>query len=249
MKVGKEEAMAMLMAVEMWVKRDHTAEWGQWMSWLNQIAARVQHIDGVQTSVVQPEGLSNKTPSLKVMWERSRLGISGDLVARTLLDGEPRVALFAARGETAQETGVSITPYMMLPGDAEIVADRLAGVLSHPPQRDASVTQRPPAADLSGRWDVQIEFAAGRSTHVLHIRQRNNDLDGTHVGEFVSRDLTGTIDGDNLRLHSTYDEAHGDALNFTFTGKVAGDGMSGTLDMGEYLNAVWTAVRHDVRRG
>ena len=30
-KVGKEEAMGMLMAVEMWVKRDHKAEWNQWL--------------------------------------------------------------------------------------------------------------------------------------------------------------------------------------------------------------------------
>ena len=30
MKVGKEEAIAMLMAVEMWATRDHEAEWNQW---------------------------------------------------------------------------------------------------------------------------------------------------------------------------------------------------------------------------
>src|SRR6185369_14940426 len=35
MKVGKEEAIGMLMAVEMWAKRDHKAEWGRWMSWLD----------------------------------------------------------------------------------------------------------------------------------------------------------------------------------------------------------------------
>ena len=29
-KVGKEEIMGMLAAVEMWVKRDHKAEWAQW---------------------------------------------------------------------------------------------------------------------------------------------------------------------------------------------------------------------------
>ena len=51
----------------------------------------------------------------------------------------------------------------------------------------------------------------------------------------MSRDLSGTIDGDAVRLASAYDEAHGDALSFTFTGKVTGDQMSGTLDMGEYL--------------
>ena len=35
MKVGKEEAIGMLTAVEMWMKRDHAAEWAQWMSWLD----------------------------------------------------------------------------------------------------------------------------------------------------------------------------------------------------------------------
>ena len=30
MKVGKEEAIAMLMAVEMWATRDHQAEWNRW---------------------------------------------------------------------------------------------------------------------------------------------------------------------------------------------------------------------------
>ena len=34
-KVGKEEAIGMLMAVEMWCKRDHDAEWKQWQAWLD----------------------------------------------------------------------------------------------------------------------------------------------------------------------------------------------------------------------
>jgi len=249
MKVGKEEAMAMLMAVEMWMKRDHDAEWTKWTSWLNLIADRVKTVDGVRTAVTQPEGLSNKTPSLKVMWDKSKLGVSGDLVARALLDGEPRVALFAQRGDSPSDTGVSITPYMLLPGDAQIVADRLAAVLAHPTQRDAASPPKTAAADLSGHWDVQIEFAAGRSHHALHLRQQGSDIDGTHAGDFVSRDLTGTIDGDSVRLHSSYDEAHGDALNFTFIGKATGDSMSGTLDMGEYLMGTWTAARHDAQRG
>ena len=40
MKVGKEEAIGMLMAVETWMKRDHKAEWARWLSWMEQIAAR-----------------------------------------------------------------------------------------------------------------------------------------------------------------------------------------------------------------
>ena len=39
LKVGKEEIMGMLAAVEMWVKRDHEAEWKQWVAWCDQISA------------------------------------------------------------------------------------------------------------------------------------------------------------------------------------------------------------------
>src|SRR4029077_5397867 len=44
-KVGKEEIMGMLAAVEMWIKRDHKAEWAQWESWLDHIATSVKRVD------------------------------------------------------------------------------------------------------------------------------------------------------------------------------------------------------------
>ena len=61
----------------------------------------------------------------------------------------------------------------------------------------------------------------------------------------MTRDITGTIDGDTVRIRSAYGEQHGDSVNLTFSGKVTGDEMSGTLDMGEYLGATWT--RHASR--
>jgi L-seryl-tRNA(Ser) seleniumtransferase len=67
MKVGKEEAVGMLVAVEMWAKRDHDGEWKKWVSWLKHIADRVSTIDGVTTSIRDtPGGLSNRTPNLSV---------------------------------------------------------------------------------------------------------------------------------------------------------------------------------------
>jgi L-seryl-tRNA(Ser) seleniumtransferase len=254
-KVGKEEAIGMLAAVEAWVKRDHEAEWKRWTSWLEHIAERVAKVPGVETSIVQPNGLSNRTPSLRIRWDRARLGIAGDVVARTLLDTEPRIALAGGggggrgAGSDANMTGVSVTPYMMAPGDERVVADRLHAILSRPPAQPAT-TPAPPVTDLSGQWDVEIQYAAGRSTHALHLRQRGQDIDGAHRGDFVSRDLTGTIDGNAVRIRSAFGEERGDALSFTFTGTVDGDAMSGTLDMGEYLSATWSAKRHVVgRRG
>jgi len=96
---------------------------------------------------------------------------------------------------------------------------------------------------------VRIDYVASASTHTLHLNQAGNRLEGSHQGDFVARDLTGTIEGNTVQIVSTYTERHGDALSFRFAGTVQGDGMSGTLDMGEYLTAKWTARRHDYARG
>jgi len=101
-----------------------------------------------------------------------------------------------------------------------------------------------PAGDLSGRWDVHIDFAAGSSEHTLHLKQQGNEILGTHQGDFQARDLAGTIAGDEVNIATSVTESHGDALSYHFSGRLAGDTMSGALDMGEYLSASWTAKRH-----
>ena len=256
LKVGKEDAIGMLMAVEMWVKRDHEAEWKRWNAWLDHIAQRVSTVAGVTTSVSQPNGLSNRTPSLRVVWDPQKNGLSSEAVVRALNDGEPRITLVPARGGgggQAATTGVSITPYMMAAGEERIVADRLHAVLSKPASAPAAPATAsapaPAAADLSGQWTVLIQYAAAASTHTLHLTQKGNDLGGFHQGEFMTREIAGTMDGDSVRIRSAYGEQHGDSVNLTFAGKVSGDQMSGTVDMGEYLGATWTATRRVGRRG
>jgi L-seryl-tRNA(Ser) seleniumtransferase len=244
MKVGKEEAMGMLAAVEAWVKRDHAAEWKQWTAWLDHISRRVSAIPGVTTNVTEPSGLSNRTPTLRIWWDPQRLGFSGDTVARTLFETEPRIYLTAGRRPGPPvETGVNVTPYMMSPGDETVIADRLHALLTSRTLREPVVETVAPATNLSGRWNVRIEYAAGSSVHVLHLRQNGNDVDGTHQGDFIARDLAGRISGTDVRFRSSFSEQTGDSISFTFAGKVSGDEMSGELDMGEYLGAKWTARR------
>jgi L-seryl-tRNA(Ser) seleniumtransferase len=248
MKVGKEEAIGMLMAVEMWVKRDHKAEWSRWLAWLNSIAAQVSRIDGVTTSISETTELSNRTPSLTIRWDRRRLGISGADLARHLLDTEPRIATPGGR-DRGDEASISITPYMMSNGEEKIVAEKVYAALSTAPRPKAPAPASAPASDVAGQWDLRIEYVASSSTHTLHLKQVGNRLEGSHQGDFVSRDLSGSIEGNTVQISSSYTERHGDALSFRFTGTVAGDSMSGTLDMGEYLTAKWSATRHDYRRG
>jgi len=248
MKVGKEEAVAMLMAVEMWMKRDHKAEWARWLSWLDTIAKQASTVDGVTTSVAETTELSNRTPSLVIQWDSKRRGITGAAVAKLLMEGEPRIATPGGRDRDGQSS-ISITPYMMAAGEEKVVAERLHAILSNPPKQDPPARTAAPVADLTGQWDVRIEYAANTSSHTLHVKQVGNRLEGTHQGDFVSRDLGGTIDGNSVQMTSSVTERHGDALSFRFNGTVATDTMSGTLDMGEYLTAKWTAKRHDYRRG
>src|SRR6266404_6291368 len=91
---------------------------------------------------------------------------------------------------------------MMQPGDDKIVADRIYGVLAQK-RSPKSPHVPPPAANLSGRWDVSVDFFSSKSQHTLLIEQDGNRIQGSHKGDFSVRDLYGTIEGEQVRLRST----------------------------------------------
>jgi L-seryl-tRNA(Ser) seleniumtransferase len=251
MKIGKEEIVAMLAAVEMWALRDHQKEDEIWTGWMQTIAGRVRKVEGVSAEVRQPPTIDNHSPTLSITWETARLGLTGQDLANILWTTEPRIAVTTGgggRGNGAQ-TGISITAYQMKPEEVKTVADRLYEVLSARRPEWKPETLSEPAADLSGGWDVTIRFAAGTGDHTLHLRQQGNRLTGTHQGDFTTRDCTGTISGSEVRINSSSGDSHGAAVSYHFTGKLKGDNLSGDLDLGEYLGARWTAKRHAVGRG
>src|SRR5205085_3998219 len=98
LKVGKEEIMGMLTAVEMWTKRDHNREWAQWEAWLGNISEKVKTVAGVTTHLEQPDSLSNYAPTLRIEWDGARVGITGSEVAAHLLNTEPRIILAGSSG-------------------------------------------------------------------------------------------------------------------------------------------------------
>src|SRR5262249_34701062 len=159
----------MLMAIEMWVTRDHKAEWNRWMSWLDSIAAQVKRVDGVTTAIAETTELSNRTPSLTIRWNRTRIGISGADLARHLLDTEPRIATPGGR-DRGDEASISITPYQLAAGEEKIVAEKIYAALSKAPPGTAPARAAAPASDISGQWDVRIEYLASASTHTLHLK-------------------------------------------------------------------------------
>jgi L-seryl-tRNA(Ser) seleniumtransferase len=247
LKVGKEEIMGMLAAVEMWTKRDHKAEWATWQSWLDTVSSRVTKVDGVTTKIEMPDSLSNNAPTLVVEWDATKLGITGQEVSKHLYDTEPRIILAEAQGRRAHSGAnlVKIMPYMMTPGDDKIAAERLYAVLSKPPKVEAA----PPASqpvNVAGRWDAVIEYQRGQAHHVLMFEQKDATLTGTHQGEIVAGDLRGGVAGSDAHFAATH-RIEGTSLHFGFHGKVVADQMAGTVDLGEYGSAKFTARRHEYR--
>ena len=245
MKCGKEEIMGMLAAVEAWVKRDHEGEWHQWEQWLETISTEVHKVDGVTTEVLQPNGLSNNAPHLAIRWDGEKMGLSGEDVEKALLAGSPRVILGGSSGNRRlgmRNSSLNIMPYMMMPGDAAIAARRIREVLSTAQKRPV----QPPAApsvNVTGQWDVELDYIHGHSRHGFFFEQKDASVAGTHSGQFLSGDVRGSVSGDEVFIRSSH-RYEGTRLGYDFAGKVSGDEMSGEVDLGEYGKAKWTAKRH-----
>lgn len=247
-KVGREETLGMLAAVEAWVKRDHDAEWKTWLGWLDTIEKRLSSIPGVSTHVHEPTALGNKSPTLTISWDAAKLHISGEDVAEELARHKPRIALGSGvpRGMKASSpthTAITITAWMMQPGDDQVVADRIHGVLAQ--KRKPKPDMQRPRIDVSGHWDVDIEFFSGKSEHSFYLEQDGNWIHGTHRTEFETREMFGMVEGDKITLRSdTAVRGEGDSVPFIFSASVSDGGMKGPIHMGEYLNANFTAKLH-----
>ncbi|HET9279424.1 MAG TPA: aminotransferase class V-fold PLP-dependent enzyme, partial [Flavitalea sp.] len=243
-KVGREEMMGMLAAVEAWTKRDHAAEWKTWLSWLDHIASKVSKIEGVTTAVFEPTELSNKSPVLNISWDPLKLNITGEEAAEEMGRNKPRIAV-GGRSEEGK-TSLSVTTGQMQPGNHKIVADRIYQVLSQK-RMPKDTNMATPAANLSGSWDAMVEFFSSSSTHILYLEQDGNWIKGSHQGDFSTRELIGTIEGDSIKLKSV-DRHPADSITFIFSGAVSGDSITGSIYMGEYRTARFTAKRTSYKR-
>ncbi|MDQ6759423.1 MAG: aminotransferase class V-fold PLP-dependent enzyme [Acidobacteriota bacterium] len=244
LKVGKEEIMGMLAAVEMWTKRDHDAEWKQWESWLDAIRQRATSVPGVTAEIIQPVDLSNHAPELRMRWDGSALGITGKEVEDILAKGRPRVFVAGSTGvrPDSMDSSVTIMPYMMQPEDYKIAAQALYAVLSKPPKIDAPLRPQGEPSSIAGNWDLQVDYALGSASHHLTLVQNGKSVAGVHQGETISGDVRGSVYGNQAHFRSQQ-AIQGTSIGYDFTGTISGDKMSGDVSMGEYGRGRWTAVR------
>ncbi|MDZ4800934.1 MAG: aminotransferase class V-fold PLP-dependent enzyme [Bryobacteraceae bacterium] len=244
MKIGREEIMGMLAAVEVWKTRDIQAEYDAKRQMLRRIAERVGSVAGVKADIRDTKELSNHAARLTVRWETARIPLTGTDVAMLLYEGSPRIDVGPSnRSQDFPADSISISGHMMNPGEEKIVGDRLASLLSSPPKRPQPDTTSEPAANLSGRWDVHIDFVHGSADHVVLFEQKGSQLDGTHFGEHVEGNLRGSVNGTGVGFRSAQ-RFEGTSLRYKFEGTVQGDQLAGTVNLGEYGLARWKAVRH-----
>ncbi|MCW5978914.1 MAG: aminotransferase class V-fold PLP-dependent enzyme [Bryobacteraceae bacterium] len=237
MKVGKEEIVGMVTAVEVWFsQRNIESEYKLWEGWYDHISAKIQSVDGVSTRVRGP-GRGSPFPSLSVEWDLSRIGLTAGEIGQKLLGGNPRIKAHAS----GDGNSLLIRPAAMKPEEYKQVADRLLEIFRNAPKpRDHSPA--PPAGDVSGRWDVEVKFVRGEASHLLFLEARGNEIHGTHIGTRQRTDLKGSIDGDKVRLRGMM-PFQGTRVAYDFEGTLSGDRMSGKLGLDEYPSATWTAVR------
>jgi L-seryl-tRNA(Ser) seleniumtransferase len=73
MKVGKEEIIGCITAVETWLKMDEKKQYAEWNARVDRIAKLVETVPGVKTEIYVPDD-GNRYPTLKVSWDQKAWG-------------------------------------------------------------------------------------------------------------------------------------------------------------------------------
>lgn len=123
-KVNKEEMLAMMVALELFIKRDHKAEWKEWERRVKLIGDALSGIPSVTSDTLIPP-IANEVPHLRVRWDESQVKLTPMAVMKALREGRPSIEASPATNEKELIIGV----WMLQPGEAEIVARRLREVM------------------------------------------------------------------------------------------------------------------------
>lgn len=124
MKVNKEEVLGMLVALELYLQRDHEKEWELWENQINLISESALSVKGVETEIHVPK-YANHVPSLRIKWDQNFVKITPNEARAKLKNGHPSIETVGSDQE------IGITTWMMEPGQERLVASRLKEILSN----------------------------------------------------------------------------------------------------------------------
>jgi uncharacterized pyridoxal phosphate-dependent enzyme len=142
MKVGKEEIIGCLAAVEAWLKMDVGKLNKEWGDRVQRIATLVETVPGVEAKVYMPE--ENQCPTLMITWDQKSWHYTTADCARELLEGTPAIVVLTednpsdvlSRKQTSPKSSkkddkLQIVSMTLRPGEEIIIGQRLRQLLTH----------------------------------------------------------------------------------------------------------------------
>ena len=128
-KVGKEEIVGLLTAVEICLKKDYASERREFHAMLERVADRLKGVPTVKTELIPNLDFSH-SPRLSVQWDEARLGITLDQLVQRLREGKPVIEASDMTEFCPSWKGLGIFPYNLKPGEEIIVAERVKQILA-----------------------------------------------------------------------------------------------------------------------
>jgi uncharacterized pyridoxal phosphate-dependent enzyme len=123
-KVGKEEIVGMVKALECYLNEDHEALNKEWQRRLEFISSKLISLPSVTTAYFVPD-VANHVPHMEIKWDPQRIKITPPEAGAALRRGNPSVAV-----STGERTGaLSLNSFMLQPGEENILAEKLYEVL------------------------------------------------------------------------------------------------------------------------
>jgi len=127
-KVGKEEIMGMIKALELYLKDDQDALNKEWQRRLEVISAKICTLPSVTTSYFVPD-IANHVPHMEIKWDPGRINISPREANAALRSSKPSIALSTSEKHGGQYAGLAMCSFMLQPGEENIIADKLYELL------------------------------------------------------------------------------------------------------------------------
>jgi uncharacterized pyridoxal phosphate-dependent enzyme len=147
MKVGKEEIIGCLTAVETWLKMDSKKLYEDWNSRVDRIAKLAETVPGVHTEIYIPDD-GNRYPTLRVSWDTQAWGFSVADCVKQLHDSDPVIEVLSIDNpslvsavhegvdkpkpnpkELKEQNHLEMVSMTIQPGEEMIVGERLRAIL------------------------------------------------------------------------------------------------------------------------
>lgn len=122
-KVGKEEIIGMVKALEIYLREDHDALSREWQDRLVLISKELAKVPGVTTAFFTPD-IANHVPHMQITWD-SKIPLTPQQVSKTLRSSKPAIVISPGEGMP----GLAMNSFMLQPGEEKIVAEQLSRIL------------------------------------------------------------------------------------------------------------------------